>query len=338
MGIAVRQSPPDPYGRLEVYDFCYERRAVNPRVTPRPAGTWRLWRFGDVDVLVRPSLLAMGAVLIVVFAGRFEGRTDTNPYVVASVFVIGLYASVLIHELAHVAAAHGYGMRVHSVTLHLLGGETAIEGQSRRPFQELWIALVGPLTSAAIGYGSLGLAQLFDGTSASLLTAIGLANLLVAAFNMIPGLPLDGGRVLRALIWWITGREVVGIHVAAWIGRLTAVAVAIWAVLQPRDDTYVVDLLVVALVAWFLWVGSSQALHQASRRSRIDRLVARDLAVEGIPVPDGAVRLDADLSGSELLRSVASHPAEAYALVDSDGFLVGVLTHEALNEAYRSDT
>ncbi|MGA9716586.1 MAG: site-2 protease family protein [Aeromicrobium sp.] len=308
---------------------------MKPRPTSRPAGTWRLWRTGDVDVLVRPSLLVMGAVLIVVFAGRFDGRTDTNPYLVATGFVLGLYVSVLVHELAHVAAARGFGMRVHSVTLHLLGGETSIEGESRRPFQELWIAIVGPLTSAAIGVIALAIGRSLEGTAATLLAAIGLVNLLVAAFNMIPGLPLDGGRVLRALIWAITGREILGIHVAAWIGRLTAIAAVVWAGLRPRDETYAVDLIVAALVAWFLWTGSSQALHHASRRSRVDGLVARDLAAP-VPAPAHAVRLDADLRGQELLRRVAAQPAEEYALVDSDGSLVGVLTRDAIDAAYRS--
>lgn len=297
--------------------------------------SWRLWRAGEVDVLLRPSLLAMIAVLVVVFAGRFDDRTDGNPYVIAVVFVVGLYASVLVHELAHVAAARGYGMRVHSVTLHVLGGETAIEGESRRPVQELWIAIVGPVTSALIGAGALGLARSTDGTVSSLLSAIGLANVLVAVFNMIPGLPLDGGRVLRALIWWATGRELLGIRIAAWIGRLTAVVAVVWALLQPRDDVYLVDLAVAVLVAGFLWAGSSQALDQAAHRSRVDRLVARELAVTDIAAPEGAVRIPADVRGQDLLRLVANHPADSYALIDADGNLVGVLTRDALDTAYR---
>lgn len=303
--------------------------------TAPPAGTWRLWRHGDVDILVRPSLLVMGAVLIVVFAGRFDGRTGTNPYLVATGFVVGLYASVLVHELAHVAAARGYGMRVHSVTLHLLGGETTIEGASRRPLQELWIAIVGPLASAAIGVVTLSIGRMMDGTPGTLLVAIGLVNLLVAAFNMIPGLPLDGGRVLRALIWALTGREAAGIRTAAWIGRLTAVAALVWAVPRPRDQDYVVNLVVAALVAWFLWVGSSQALQQTNRRSRVEALTARDLADESLPVTADAVKLDADLGGPALLHYMNAHPAATYALIDSGGRFVGVMTTDAVEAAYR---
>ena len=284
---------------------------------------------GGVEIRIKPSLLLMGGALVLVFADRFGQRTDTNPYVLATGFVVGLYVSVLVHELAHVAAARAYGMRVESVTLHLLGGETAIAGESRRPAQELWIAIVGPLTSAAIGLVCFALAD--DG----LVRAIGLVNLLVAAFNMIPGLPLDGGRVLRAVIWAITGREVVGIRVAGWIGRAAAVAVLVWAILRPRDDSFVIDLVVALLVAWFLWAGSGQALHDAERRTRVNSLVARDLADPGAPVPPGAVALDADLHGHQLLRTIAARPADAYVLTESDGTVVGVLTLDALDDAYR---
>lgn len=227
---------------------------------------WRIGRVAGADIRIQPSLLLMGAVLVVVFGDRFEGRTDANPHVLAVAFVVGLYASVLVHELAHVAAARRYRMRVHSVTLHLLGGETAIEGDSRRPSHEFWIAVVGPLASAAIGGVALGLARTADGTAGTLLHAIGLVNLLVGAFNLVPGLPLDGGRVLRALIWGATGREVVGIRVAGWAGRVTAAVVVVLAVTRERDETYVVDLVVALLVAGFLWAGAGQALRRTAYR------------------------------------------------------------------------
>lgn len=299
---------------------------------------WRLARVDGVDLLVRPSLFVMGAVLVVVFASRFGDRTSSNPYVLAIAFVVGLYVSVLVHELAHVVVARGYRMRVRSVTLHLLGGETVIEGESRRPLQELAVAGVGPLASIVIGLACLAVDDLFGGTTGSLLSAMGLVNLLVAAFNLIPGLPLDGGRMLRALIWGVTGRELVGIRVAAWIGRLTAVAVVLVVALLPRDDSYVLDLVIALIVAWFLWAGSSQALQRAAWRERVDGLIARDLVDVTTPVPADAVALAADLRGDALLRTMAAHPAPAYALTEPDGTVVGVLTSAAVDDAYRRTT
>ena len=108
---------------------------MSERPLPKPAGTWRLGRLGGVDLLIKPSIVLMGVVLVVLFTPRFDDRSDANPYALATAFVIALYVSVLVHELAHVFAARQFGMRVQSVTLHLLGGETLIEGESRTPWQ-----------------------------------------------------------------------------------------------------------------------------------------------------------------------------------------------------------
>src|SRR5690606_2165071 len=157
------------------------------------------------------SLLVMGLILVLVFAPQFD-RLGGNPYVVAAVFVLALYASILVHEIAHVVAARAFGMRVPSVTLHLLGGETYLEGESRRPVQEFVTAVVGPLTSLAIGLAAWWTAlQLPPGLAYAVLWSVGFINILVAGFNMLPGLPLDGGRVFRALIWGVTGNESAGV-------------------------------------------------------------------------------------------------------------------------------
>lgn len=301
---------------------------------------WRVGRVAGADLLIRPSLLVMGVVLVVVFATRLDDRTTANPYLLAIAFVVGLYASVLVHELAHVAAARGYGMSVQSVTLHLLGGETLIEDESKTPLQELWIAGVGPLASAAIGGACLAVDDLFSGAVGALLTAMGLVNLLVAAFNLIPGLPLDGGRVLRAVIWGITGRELLGVRIAAWIGRGAAVAVLVFmvAVVLRRDDEYLLDLVVAILVAGFLWAGSTQALQRLAVRERLDGLVARDLADELAPVPADAVQLPADLRGEALLRAISAQPADHYVLTETDGTVAGVLSLSAVDTAFRRTT
>src|SRR5687768_15255029 len=114
----------------------------------------------------------MGVVLVALFAPRFDDRSDANPYALATAFVVALYVSVFVHELAHVFAARQFGMRVQSVTLHLLGGETLIEGESRTPWQELWISISGPLTSLGIGISSLSLSNSMDGTSSDILWSV----------------------------------------------------------------------------------------------------------------------------------------------------------------------
>lgn len=289
-------------------------------------------------MLIKPSLLVMGVVLVVVFAPRYDDREGTSPYVLAAVFVVALYLSVLVHELAHVAVARGYRMRVASVTLHLLGGETLIEGESRTPGQELATSISGPLASLGIAVAAFAVSDWIDpGTTSDIIWSIASVNLIVAIFNMLPGLPLDGGRVFRAIIWKVTGREETGVRIAAWIGRFTAVAVLGVAVLtfsDVRDTT--INLLIAGLVAFFLWEGASDALHNAGRNARINLLVARDIGFPGATPPPGIPHLSADLRGPDLLRAMAAHPSEAYVLTEPDGSVFGVLTSRAVDDAYRA--
>lgn len=226
------------------------------------AGNWRIGRLGGVDILIGPSLLLMGALLILVFAPRFDRDGATTGYAAATLFVLGLYFSVFLHEVAHMIAARGYGMHVRSITLHLLGGETAIESPSRTPAQEFVIAVVGPLTSIA-----LGVTCLYVNYGNPVVAGLGWINLVVGVFNLLPGLPLDGGRALRALIWQVSGQPNAGTRVAAWAGRIIAIALVVVTLLRVDFDgpTWSVDLAFAIFVAWFLWEGASHALS-ASRR------------------------------------------------------------------------
>lgn len=278
----------------------------------------------------------MGAVLVAVFAPRFDDRSG-NPYVLATIFVVALYVSVLVHELAHVAVARGFAMPVRSVTLHLLGGETLIEGESRTPWQELTTAIAGPIASAIIGLASLRVSEALDqGVTADVLWSVGYVNILVAIFNMLPGLPLDGGRVFCAIIWQLTGREPVGVRVAAWLGRAAAVAIVVLALTRDHAERqYVVDLAVALLIGWFLWQGASDALRHAGHSVRVNRLVARTLAEAGAPPPAGAPNLPADLRGIALLRAMDAEPAAAYVLTEPDGSTYGVLRAAAVDQAFQ---
>lgn len=307
----------------------------------RPSGTLRFGRLAGADLLARPSLLLMGVVLVVLFAPRFEAVARTNPYLVAGAFVVALYVSVLVHELAHLAVARAYGMRVHTVTLHLLGGETAIEGESRTPVQELLTAVVGPLASLGIGLAAHAVSDGSDGVARDLWWSIGWVNLLVAAFNMLPGLPLDGGRVLRAVIWQVTGSERLGIVVTAWIGRAAAAGLGVLVLLRAlRGDAFGaawwVDLVLVGFVAAFLWAGATAALRGAERGARMNALRADTL---GRPLPDEVPGdwpvLNVRAHGTGLLRMMTARPAEGYVLVDDEGRAVGVLLTEDVDTAYR---
>lgn len=304
-----------------------------------PPGTLRLGRFSGIDLLIRPSLLVMVAVLVYLFAPRFANDMGTNPYVLASLFVVALYVSVLVHEIAHVVVARRYRMPVASVTLHLLGGETAIEGESRKPSQEFWTSVVGPLASLAIGGAAWFVANgMDDGNARTVMGAIAAVNVLVGAINLVPGLPLDGGRVFRAIVWAATGREATGIKAAGWMGRIFAViAVALPAfwLYQDNETASAADVALGLLVGWFLWTGASHALRGADRTARLNILNARRLADVGTEPPADAPSLSADLGGVALLRAMAATPSDVYRLTETDGRTYGQLRADRVDAAYR---
>ena len=205
--------------------------AVNePR--PRPPGTFKVGTIAGSDVLVSTSwFLVAGLISIVVapLVEQVQPGLGLLKYVAGLVFAVVLYGSVLLHEASHAVMARRFGFPVSSITLHFLGGMTAIEGEARRPREEFAIAVVGPLTSLAVGAAAFGLLFVVpDGLIRLTVEGLAGANLLVGVLNLVPGLPLDGGRVLKAGVWGVTGSAHRGTVVAGWGGRVTAVLVLTW--------------------------------------------------------------------------------------------------------------
>jgi len=277
----------------------------------RPPGTIRIGSIAGSDVLVSSSWFLVAGLVAVLVAPRVD---QVQPglggwkYVAGLAFAIVLYLSVLLHEASHALMARRYGFPVSSITLHFLGGMTAIEGEANKPRQEFMIAVVGPLTSIAVGAGAVGLWFVTpDGLLKMAVEGLAGANLLVGVLNLIPGLPLDGGRVLKSVVWGATGNVHNGTIVAGWGGRLTAVAVMCWPIAQERvlgTPPDVLDFVLAFVIALFLWSGATSAMASARLRRRLPGLVARDLARRTLTVPD-------DLPLGEPLRRGAGRPGRS---------------------------
>ncbi len=280
----------------------------------------------------------MGVALVLLAAPRLERAGYGASWLIAVLGVIALYLSVLAHELAHVAEARRHAQPVRSVTLHMVGGETLMEGDARTPGQELTTSASGPLASAALGGVLVLVGELAgDGDVATVVTGLGWINLVVAGVNLLPALPLDGGRMLRAVVWALTDDELRGVIVAGWIGRLAGLAVGAFGLTRLIEGgrTGWFDFALCAVLGLFLWQGSGQALRSANRASRIRGLQVRRLADSTRPDPEWP-RLSADLEGAELLRSMTLHPSEEYAVVDeTTGEILGTLRTRTVNRAYR---
>jgi Zn-dependent protease len=300
-----------------------------------PPGSFRLGTVAGSDVLVSSSWFLIAGLIAIVMAPRVE---EIQPgiggwkYVVGVIFAIVLYLAVLLHEASHAIVARKQGFDVHSITLHFLGGVTAIEGEARTPRQEFLIAVVGPLTSLAVGAGALAL-WFVTPEGVLRLTVEGLAgaNILIGLLNLVPGLPLDGGRVLKAAVWGITGRSTTGTAAAGWGGRIAAVGVLAWPFLQAAvvgTEPTIVDVVLSAIIAAFLWSGASDAIANARIRSRVAAIHARDLARRTLAVPD-------DLPLAEAVRRAQEAGAGSIVTVTSDGRPIGVVNEAAVHATPR---
>ncbi|HET7684109.1 MAG TPA: site-2 protease family protein [Marmoricola sp.] len=295
-----------------------------------PPGSFRIGSVGGVDVFVRASWLVIAALIAYLMApaiDEVEPGLGALKYVAGVAFAILLYLSVLLHEMSHALMARHFDLPVRSISLQFLGGVTEIEGEPRTAGQEFKVAVVGPLTSIAVG-GIAWSALLLDPSGLVEMAIYGLAvsNLVVGVLNLVPGLPLDGGRVLRAAVWRVTGNMHRGTIVAAWGGRVAAVLVLLWPFFAQAALDYHLELLDYALacvIAAFLWSGAGASLLSAHVRRRLPALKARPLARRAVSVLEGT-------SVAEAVRQTQGAQAGGIVVVDNEGRPTGIVSEAAL--------
>jgi Zn-dependent protease len=283
-----------------------------------------------IPVYISPYWFFVAALLVYLYANSLD--RDLNPtsvrYLVSAAFVVLLYVSVLIHELAHCAVARGFKLPVRRVLLYPLGGFSEIEKEPPTPSQEFLVSVAGPAISLALAGIALGLTHLItDGMPNLLIDQLFRANLLVGIFNLLPGLPLDGGRIFRAGIWKITGKGVTATIAAAWAGRVLAVALIIvpFALTGGQLSSLVGSsyFLWLAFIAAFMWLQSGQAIKAAKVRERLPGLQARALARRAIPIPPS-------LPLSEAIRRADEAQARALVVVDHQSTPIAIVNEEAV--------
>src|SRR5919198_3187698 len=194
----------------------------------------KLGRLFGVEIGLHYSWVLIALLIMLSLAGHFDAiHPEWGSGVIWTVAILtGLlfFAALVVHELSHAVVAKARGLPVRSITLFALGGVASIEKEAVDPKTEFFMGIVGPITSAAIGAACLILAWALGWTPretpdfppVAMLVWLGYINMALALFNMIPGFPLDGGRVLRAIIWWITGNASRSTRIAAGVGQLVA--------------------------------------------------------------------------------------------------------------------
>ncbi|MFC7214392.1 CBS domain-containing protein [Saliphagus sp. GCM10025334] len=241
--------------------------------------------------------------------------TGTTPWVLGLVAAIGLFVGVVLHELGHSLTAQRFGFPIESITLWLLGGLAALSEMPEDWRQELAIAIAGPIVSVLVGFASYGL---FTVTPASLdgvrfvLGYLAVLNVGLAIFNMVPAFPMDGGRVLRALL----ARNqpyARATQQAASVGKLFAVLMALFGVLTFR-------VLLIA-VAFFVYIAASGESRQVTMKAAFEGVTVSDIMT---PATD-LHTVNPGTSVADLIRRMFSERHTGYPVLE-DGYLVGLVT------------
>ena len=290
---------------------------------PLMIGGIRIGRILGIPIYLHPTwflvfLLVTWGLVVRLQSGHSDWSGETR-LLAASLTSALFFVSILLHELGHSVLALRHRVPVRSITLFIFGGVALMEREPESSGGELQIAIAGPIVSALLALGFLGLSRVADPNSllGSLAGWLAFINAGVALFNLLPGYPLDGGRVLRAFVWARSGDRERATRVAANAGQWMAYAlIAAGAVQALRGD---LGGLWLAFIGWFLHSAATSTIRQALVDASLTRLRARDLMSEDVP------RIATDSSIAQFARDLVMR-GRRWALVEHDGSAVGLIS------------
>jgi len=294
----------------------------------------KLGRIAGISIGLHYSWIIIAFLIALSLAQHFHMvAPQWNSGVVwTAAIVTGMFffAALLLHELAHSLLAKARGLRVRAITLFALGGVSQIESEASDAKSEFWIAIAGPVTSVAIGLVVLGAARLTGWLPRtepatpvlSVLVWLGYINIMLAVFNMIPGYPLDGGRVLRALIWWVTGNADRSTRMASQVGQAVAFLFILSGLLRFFVGANFGGLWL-AFIGWFLLDASRASYVQVELMAGLRNRRVGDLMDRDCPTVEGHLSLQ-DFVDEYMLRT-----GRRCFVVILDGGVTGLITaHE----------
>jgi Zn-dependent protease/CBS domain-containing protein len=243
------------------------------------------------------------------------------------------FVSLLLHELSHSLVAKARGLPVREITLFALGGVSQIEGEAASAKTEFWMALVGPLTSIFIGLTCVGVVAVAGGGALSplmvVLSWLGYINLGLAAFNMIPGYPLDGGRILRAIIWWKTGDLDRSTRTAARVGQAVASVFITIGIVEYFGGGGLGGLWI-AFIGWFLLQAAGGSYLEVGLRRTLEGVRVADVMARDCPTVDARLTIQ-DFVDHELLRT----GRRCFVVVENGG-VAGLITSHEIRQTDRA--
>jgi Zn-dependent protease len=298
--------------------------------------TFQLGRIAGIRIGVNWSWLIVFALIVwslaeAVFPSQNPGLSDGEYIALAVVAAILFFVSLLLHELGHALQARREGVEIEGINLWLFGGVAQFKGGFPSAGAEFRIAIAGPLVSLGLGIFFVLLAVAgFPNAVDGVVAWLGYTNLILLAFNLLPALPLDGGRVLRSVLWYFRGDLQWATSVAATIGRgfgflFIALGVFMLIVEGAFSGAWL------AFIGWFLLQAATAEARYVATRQALDGLKVRDLMIRQ------PVTVDADHSLGQFMDEVAwSQRYTTYPVVD-DGHPIGLLPFRSVASVPRSE-
>jgi Zn-dependent protease/predicted transcriptional regulator len=295
----------------------------------------RIGKILGIPIFLHSTWVIIFAAITYSLAMQFEQQyprwTPAQQWSVGICTSVLFFASLLFHELAHSVVAQYYKIRVLSITLFIFGGVASIERDPSKAIQEFNIAIAGPLSSGLLAAMFFGLAAAFPANETVKSSALWLAsmNAWLALFNLLPGFPLDGGRIFRAIIWGATKNFSKATRVAGGSGRLIAYAMILlggFAVFKG----FVAQGLWSVFIGFFLLNAAQESVAQAAIRETLSGLRAADVMSHEVPTVGRAISLED--YGAEVLRT-----GRRCHLVITDDRLVGMMNVHTLNAVPRNE-
>lgn len=296
---------------------------AEPEREPTSGHGFLLGRVGGVPIYLGKSWFVIAALIVLTFGPDISRALPQlgalTGYGVALAYAILLCLSVFAHEAGHAIVARRCGYHVERIVANLWGGHTAFGSAAPSPGRSALVAVCGPLTNlllAAIGYGLLSVVE--PGIPRLLIYAWTFSNTFVAVFNLLPGLPLDGGFLVDALVWRMTGRRSAGLVAGGWAGRLVTVVALVVLLVLPLTRGQSPSLWNVAWGAFigaFLWAGASSAIAAGRSMGALERVsigavvrtayaVPADLPVAHLP---GPIQAGIDAPGQPVAVVISPH-------------------------------
>jgi Zn-dependent protease/predicted transcriptional regulator len=294
----------------------------------------RIGRILGIPIYVHPTWVIIFVLITMSLGGQFTYEhpqwSPAQHWSLGVATSILFFASVIFHELSHSVVARHYKIRVASITLFVFGGVARIGREPANAIQEFNIAVAGPIASFLLAAAFYGVALLFPYSqmTGALATWLWKTNALLAAFNLLPGFPLDGGRIFRAVVWGITKDFTRATKFAGTSGKVVAYGMILYGIAFALRGQWIY--LWYALIGWFLLNAAQESVAQVAIRETLSGLHAADVMSQEVPT------ISRDISLEEYRQEVARTGRRCH-LVTTDDRLVGMMNIHTLNSARREE-